>query len=369
MLDTNIHSLAKAIDPQLAQISSDSFEAMILPAIDSLPEHILDLLAWQLHVDFYDLAYTLDIKRRAVKGSLLWHMKKGTSAAIIEALNLIDIDAKFVHWKDIQGGQPYTFNITAIVAGDFYRTRGKDRLASSIRRAVSDAKAERSLMAKLDIHIEPKESMSLSTFTLWVRNWDINLGLEKTIMHELLLLFERRILDKLASYGERFTEKMNSFSQDLTRKLEANEQSIISRVDAYEENTARRIQACEESTARRIADCEEETARRITACEEETARRIHSCEEGTARRIQACEDEVSSRIENCERLTAQLITECDEATSSRIAGYIARVDAYEEHASQYFEEISRQVREIYRILTWVGVEPDSDEKLVNPKTL
>lgn len=360
LADQNISSIAKAIDPQLTQISASAFEAMILPQIDTLPEQTLDLLAWQMHVDFYDLAYSLDIKRRAVKGSLLWHMKKGTVAAIIEALNLIDIDAKFIHWKDIPDGEgkPYTFNITAIVAGDFYRTRGKDRLASSIRRAVNDAKAERSYMAKLDIHIEPKEQMHLFTGTLWVRNWDINLGLEKTLMHELLLLFERRILDKLVSYGERFTEKMTSFSLDLTAKLAAHEKAIVERVDEYEDNTAQRIQTCEEETARRIHACEETTSMRIQQCEDEVGSRIDACEMQTARSIAHCEAE-----------TARLIQECDEATSTRIAGYIMRVDAYEEHASQYFEEIALQVRELRRILTWVGAEPDADEKLLNPKTM
>ena len=308
-----------------------------------------------MHVDFYDLAYTIDIKRRAVKGSLLWHMKKGTVSAIIEALHLIDIDATFVHWKDIPDGKPYTFNITAIVAGDFYRTRGKDRLASSIRRAVNDAKAERSLMAKLDIHIEPKESMSLYSGAIWARNWDISLGLEKSIMHELLIMFEKRIIDKLVSYGERFTEKMNSFSLDLTRKLTENERNIIARVDEYEANTAARIEACESETARRIHSCEESTARRIQACEDETASRIDACEAKTSR-----------SIAHCEELTARLIADCEEATGERISGYISRVELYEEHASQYFEEIALQVSELRRILTWASIEPDAEEKLLNP---
>lgn len=364
--DPDVKAIAKSLDPQLAQISQAAVETIILPRIDELPEQTLDLLAWQMHVDFYDLAYSLDIKRRAVKGSILWHMKKGTVAGIIEALNLIDIDAKFIHWKDLPDGQPYTFNITAIVAGDFYRTRGKDRLASSIRRAVWEAKAERSYMAKLDIHIEPKESMRLYTGALWVRNWDINLGLEKTIMHELLLLFEKRIIDKLVSYGERFTEKMNSFSLDLTAKLQATERSVLERVDLYEANTAERIAACESETARRIEACEEETARRIHTCEEGTARRIQECEDEVGARISACESQTARSIEHCEEETARHIADCKEATTTRIQGYLMRVELYEAHSTQYFEEIARQVGELRRLLTWVGVEQDTEEKLINP---
>ncbi|MBQ7154860.1 MAG: phage tail protein I [Synergistaceae bacterium] len=292
--DENISALAKAIDPQLALTANASFEAMILPRIDELPEQVLDLLAWQMHVDFYDLAYSPEIKRKAVKGSLLWHMKKGTVQAIIEALNLIDIQGTFIHWKDIPDGKPYTFSITAIVAGDFYRTRGKDRLASSIRRAVNDAKAERSYLASLDIRIEPKESMSLYPAFLWVRNYDISLGVEKKEMHELLLLFEQRIIDKLVSYGERFTEKMDSFSRDLTQKLAENERNILARVEEYESNVGARIDDCEEGTARRIQACEEETARRIANCETQTANRIQSYENRVMVRINCYERDLQA---------------------------------------------------------------------------
>ena len=160
IIDPRISAIAEALDPQLIQTANASFESIIFPRIDELPEQTLDLLAWQLHCDFYDLAYSIDIKRRTIKGSLLWHMKKGTVAGIYEALHLIDIDAKFINWPEFDG-QPYTFIISAVVAGDFYRTRGKDKLAFSIRRAVSEAKAERSLMVKLDIHIRPKETAGL----------------------------------------------------------------------------------------------------------------------------------------------------------------------------------------------------------------
>ena len=158
--DEQVSSLITAIDPELQELSRASLEPLILARIDELPETIIDLLAWQLHADFYDLAGTLDMKREAVKGSILWHMHKGTVWAIREALKQLDISAEFVHWHDING-IPYTFSLKAIVTGDFYRTKGRGKLQASIRRAVEESKAARSLMADLDIHIDFKELSTL----------------------------------------------------------------------------------------------------------------------------------------------------------------------------------------------------------------
>ena len=158
--DQQVSSLITALDPELQEISRASLEPLIMARIDELPEHVIDLLAWQMHVDFYDLAGTLDMKRKAVKGSILWHMHKGTEWAILEALRMIDIEAEFVPWY-VDGGEPYTFKLRAIVSGDFYRTQGKDKLQASIRRAVFEAKSTRSLLAGLETTIHFQEDMGL----------------------------------------------------------------------------------------------------------------------------------------------------------------------------------------------------------------
>ena len=249
--DPKVLSQADALTPNLTAIAPASGEALILSRIDSLSENMTDLLAWQLHCDFYDLAYDLPTKKRMVKSSILWHMKKGTVAGIMEALRLIDIRADLTNWYE-EGQPPYTFRISAIVAGPFYRTTGKDKLASSIRRAVNEAKAERSLMSKLDIRIEETEAAKFTPALFWVRNLDINLGLGDDDMHELLLIFEQRILDKLASYGEIFAGKMNQMRDDISDRIAENERATLERIGEYEENTASRIAGSEARTEQRI---------------------------------------------------------------------------------------------------------------------
>lgn len=52
--DEKVVFAAKSLDGEMGSVSSSIFEALILSRIDELPAEIVDLLAWQFHVDFYD---------------------------------------------------------------------------------------------------------------------------------------------------------------------------------------------------------------------------------------------------------------------------------------------------------------------------
>ena len=270
--DSEISSLITAIDPQLQELSAASLEPLILARIDELPEQVLDLLAWQLHADFYDLAGTLSMKREAVKGSILWHMHKGTEWAIHEALRQLDISAEFVPWWQ-DNSDPYTFKLRAIVSGDFYRTQGRDKLQASIRRAVYESKAARSYLAGLETRIEFKEDVKvyaglakllsgeqiirlapplkpespkiylgvgvgrqgqqrillphepdihakLYAGTATLENRDISLGVDLAEMQELLLRFEARILARIDAYESAILKRFELDQKEINAKLE-----------------------------------------------------------------------------------------------------------------------------------------------------
>lgn len=270
--DPHITSIIQSLDPQLQEVSQASLEPLILARIDELPEGVLDLLAWQLHVDFYDLAETLSMKRESVKGSILWHMHKGTQWAILEALREIGIQAEFIHWKD-SGDAPYTFRLKALVTGDYYRTQGRDKLISSIRRAVNESKAARSYLAGLETRMEFREDIGLyvgtsgllsgsrrlalqqpsppeSTLiyagmstglqgqqrillerehditskvyaaTITLTNIDVNLGVNLDDMQELLLRFEKRIFERIDAYETRLLTTLNNNQEQTNKRLD-----------------------------------------------------------------------------------------------------------------------------------------------------
>ena len=84
--DKNVQAILRAADPQLNEVSQSVREAFILSRLNELPENVIDLLAWQWHVDFYEPELPIATKRELVRESISWHRKKGTKAAIISAL-------------------------------------------------------------------------------------------------------------------------------------------------------------------------------------------------------------------------------------------------------------------------------------------
>lgn len=156
--DQKVQHLITAIDPELWNVSRDIREAFIISRINELPEEVLDLLAWQWHVDFYDIAHTLEAKRAMVLKSISWHRKKGTRGAILEALDMLGVEAKFTSWQDLQdeGAQPYTFVIDAKLTSDFWERVDWTKPTQTIRKAIEESKATRSWMSRLYVYMESK---------------------------------------------------------------------------------------------------------------------------------------------------------------------------------------------------------------------
>jgi phage tail P2-like protein len=116
--DPQVLSMAKALDPELQSVSHDIREALIVSRIDELPEEVLNLLAWQWHVDFYEPEkLPVEIKRSLIKNSIIWHRKKGTLWAVKQILRDLGLEPKIREWFDI-GSAPYTFGIDAIYKGN-----------------------------------------------------------------------------------------------------------------------------------------------------------------------------------------------------------------------------------------------------------
>lgn len=62
--------------------------------VKALPTELLELLAWQLHVDFREIALNDSMLERMVRESIPWHRIKGTPAAVVQALAMYNIAAK-----------------------------------------------------------------------------------------------------------------------------------------------------------------------------------------------------------------------------------------------------------------------------------
>ncbi|MBR0075152.1 MAG: phage tail protein I [Synergistaceae bacterium] len=162
--DEIVINIIKAIDPELLNVSDAISEAFIISRIKTLPEPVLDLLAWQWHVDFYELANNIYAKRDMVLNSIQWHRKKGTRGAIISALEMLGVEAKFIAWYEEEENKnnPYTFTIDAKITGDFWERVDWTKPTQTIRRAITESKAARSYISRLYIYFEDNAGINVS---------------------------------------------------------------------------------------------------------------------------------------------------------------------------------------------------------------
>ncbi len=117
--DRQVQAGAAALSPELQSVSLATREAYILSRIDELPEVVVDLLAWQFHVDFYEpLSLSVEAKRRLVKNSIPWHRKKGTPWAVRRLLGDLGFDSEIREWFEYEG-TPYTAKLKVWVGEEF----------------------------------------------------------------------------------------------------------------------------------------------------------------------------------------------------------------------------------------------------------
>ena len=104
---------AEALAARLAEID----RVGIISNIDALDEPVLDILARDFKVDWYDPEYSLEEKRRTVKSSWRVHKTLGTKAAVETAISAIYPHTKVLEWWEY-GGEPYHFRLDINITND-----------------------------------------------------------------------------------------------------------------------------------------------------------------------------------------------------------------------------------------------------------
>ena len=108
--DPDMMALAQTISAQLQTTAAEIRKNIIYARIDELDEATLDVLAYDLHVDWYDYNYPLEAKRDLVKNSVKVHKKMGTKYAIETALGSLFPESEVEEWFQYEG-EPGHFHI------------------------------------------------------------------------------------------------------------------------------------------------------------------------------------------------------------------------------------------------------------------
>lgn len=106
----NTYAVAMSIATAIVGVADQVKQAAIYTRIDELPESILDTLAYDFKVDWYDYDFSLEEKRQTLKTSWFVHKKLGTKSAVEKALSAIYPGSKVAEWHEY-GGEPYHFRL------------------------------------------------------------------------------------------------------------------------------------------------------------------------------------------------------------------------------------------------------------------
>ena len=115
--DASAAALGEITARLLARRPEEIEQLRIYPMIDRLPEKLLDILAYDFKVDWWDADYSLEEKRRTLKDSWRVHKMLGTKAAVERAISSIYPHTQVLEWFEY-GGEPYHFRLDINITND-----------------------------------------------------------------------------------------------------------------------------------------------------------------------------------------------------------------------------------------------------------
>lgn len=125
-----VRNVAKACGASLHDVVDRMSGLLIYSRIDELDEAVVDDLAWQFHVDFYDTGLNLTQKRALVKSAIKDHKYKGTPWAVKSVIKAIRGDVVLQDWYQY-GGEAYHFRVNGF-AGPIVSADELTRLVAAI---------------------------------------------------------------------------------------------------------------------------------------------------------------------------------------------------------------------------------------------
>ena len=154
--DASIAALAEAAAELLAARRGEISRLTLYPAIGRLEEPVLDALAWDFKVDWWDGDYSLEEKRRTLQDSWKVHKLLGTKAAVETAIRAVYQGTTVEEWFEYRG-QPYGFKINLDLTGTEWT---EDRPRRILER-VEFYKSLRSHLDAMEYVRESKEAAAL----------------------------------------------------------------------------------------------------------------------------------------------------------------------------------------------------------------
>lgn len=108
--DKDIFFLAHIVAKELQELMKLSFLDIVYARIEELNEDVLDILAYDFHVDWYNYTYSIEIKRNLIRDSIKIHKYLGTKYAVETVLRNVYPNSYIKEWFEY-GGDPFFFKV------------------------------------------------------------------------------------------------------------------------------------------------------------------------------------------------------------------------------------------------------------------
>lgn len=109
--DPVVVAMAKALDVEWAGLAQETRKAILYENLELFSNDVLDMIAIDNHVDFYDTTLPLEKKCELIRNSDAVHRHKGTPYAVEQVVSAAFDDASVLEWFDYEGS-PYMFKVT-----------------------------------------------------------------------------------------------------------------------------------------------------------------------------------------------------------------------------------------------------------------
>lgn len=165
--DTDMICLSYAIKCETERLLKYARGTMANVFIDEVPEKVLDLLAVELRVAYYDQNLDIKVRRELVKNALNWHKKAGTPAAVEELVKIVFGSGEVSEWYEY-GALPYWFKIATdapLQEEAFAFFARMLRYVKNVRSHIGELEIDR-VLPQLDIHAGTRTEFSTGILAL-----------------------------------------------------------------------------------------------------------------------------------------------------------------------------------------------------------
>lgn len=108
--DDNIQALAELFTSELVGLIDNVDLLLIMPNLSKQSDAVLDQIAWQLHVDFYNQDSPREEREQLIYQTIAWHRRKGTPSVVEDMVTTIYANSEVEEWYKYDG-EPYHFRM------------------------------------------------------------------------------------------------------------------------------------------------------------------------------------------------------------------------------------------------------------------